>query len=124
MTEQPPPWPGPKLAGELAAAWSSWLQSSTAAVAAPTRSAQDPFTQLSALVAGYAASVTGPLRELVDQQRELAESMARWAELQRQLAEQVEAWAEHQRTVAASLEAMVAPLAAWAPDPGRTPEPK
>jgi hypothetical protein len=91
------------------------MQSSTAAVSGTAGEQKDPFSQFTALVAGYAASVTGPLRDLVQQQRELAESMTRWAELQRELAEQVELWARHQRTVAASLEAMAAPLAAWTP---------
>jgi FPC/CPF motif-containing protein YcgG len=115
MTEQPP-WPG-ELARELAAAWSSWLRSSSAAVSGSTGEPADPFGRFAALAAGYAATVTGPLRDLVEQQRELAESMTRWAELQRELAEQVELWAEHQRTLAASLEAMAAPLAAWVVPP-------
>ena len=110
-----PPWPGPQLAGELAAAWSSWLQSSAAAMSAPSRSGQDPISRLTALLAGTAASVSAPLRELVDQQRELAEAMERWAQLQHELAEQVQTWAEHQRRLASTLEAMAAPLAAWAP---------
>ena len=93
------------------------MQSSAAAVAGTAREPKDPFSQFAAALAGYAASVTGPLRALVEQQRDLAESMTRWAALQRELADQVELWAEHQRTVAASLEAMAAPLAAWVPPP-------
>jgi hypothetical protein len=122
MTQQPqPPWPGGDLARELTEAWSSWVKASAGAAGGSARPPGDPLAQLATMFAGYAGSISAPLRELAGQHRELAESMARWAVLQRELAEQVEAWAEHQRTLADTLEATLAPFAAWLPEHGTQP---
>ena len=118
MTEKPKQ-PGGELAREFTEAWAAWMKASTAGMAGSAQT-QDPFAQLTAAFGGYAGAVAAPLRELAGQQRELAESMARWALLQRDLAEQVETWAEHQRTLADTLDAMLAPFAAFMPAPDAT----
>jgi hypothetical protein len=116
MTEKPQQ-PGRELAREFTEAWAAWMKASTGV--AGSAQTQDPFAQLTAAFGGYAGAVAAPLRELAGQQRELAESMARWALLQRDLAEQVETWAEHGRALADTLDAMLAPFVAFMPAPAR-----
>jgi methyl-accepting chemotaxis protein len=118
-TPQSPPSPA-EVARTFADAWNTWLRASTAAsTAAMTGSAAtaDPFAQLNSAFSGYAGAVSEPLRELADQQRELAESMEEWARLQRALAEHVQTWAQQQRKLADSLDLMVAPLSAFTRPP-------
>jgi hypothetical protein len=61
-------------------------------------------------VSRTAAAALRPLRELVDNQREFADHMTRWAELQRELADNVAAWAAQQRQYADALDALLAPF--------------
>ena len=74
---------------------------------------QEVQDQLQALVrsaSDYAGAAIGPVRDLVRGQRELAERMARWAQLQHELADQVAEWARIQRGVADALERMLPPF--------------
>ncbi|HET7310707.1 MAG TPA: hypothetical protein VFJ17_05220 [Mycobacteriales bacterium] len=56
--------------------------------------------QLVARAAGVAESAVGPLGQLVERQKELADHMASWAALQHQLADRMAEWAELQRQLA------------------------
>jgi hypothetical protein len=117
MTDTPrQPQSAADVAGMFADAWGMWLRATAGDVPASMK-AQQPFEQFTSAVRGYAGAVSGPLRDLVSQQRELADSMAKWAQLQRDLADQVETWAEHQRKLADTLETMLIPLAGFTTDP-------
>jgi hypothetical protein len=98
-----------EVAGRFDDAWSTWLRASAADVGGSAKTHQ-PFEEFASALGGYAEVVSGPLRELAGQQRELADSMAKWAQLQRDLADQVETWAQQQRKIADTLETMLSPL--------------
>jgi hypothetical protein len=109
MTDTPrQPLSAAEVAGRFADAWSTWLRASAPDVAGSAKTHQ--FEEFASALGGYAEVVSGPLRELAGQQRELADSMAKWAQLQRDLADQVETWAQHQRKLADTLETMLTPL--------------
>lgn len=59
---------------------------------------------------GLMAAGVEPARELIAQQRQLADTMASLADLQRQLADQMTLWADQQRRLADGLTRLLAPL--------------
>ncbi len=93
--------------------WRELLESSAGAASgsAVSRLVQDQVDALTRSAADYAAVALGPIRDLVEGQREFADRMTRWAELQRDLAENMASWAAQQREYADALDRLLAPLA-------------
>ncbi|HEV8064787.1 MAG TPA: hypothetical protein VGP46_08155 [Acidimicrobiales bacterium] len=68
-----------------------------------------PLAEFSDGVAKLSDLVTGPLRRMMDEQRELAELMASWAEKHKELSAQIAGWAEEHRRMTERMQALVAP---------------
>jgi ABC-type transporter Mla subunit MlaD len=53
--------------------------------------------------------LTGPLRRLLDEQQQMAERLAGWAEQHRELSEQIAKWAEQHRKLTDQMQQLVRP---------------
>jgi hypothetical protein len=71
---------------------------------------QDHLAAITRSAADYAAVALGPIRDLVEGQRDFADRMTRWAELQRDLADNMASWAAQQREYADALDRLLAPF--------------
>ncbi len=97
------------LAG-LSDAWQLVLKTTAAAPVPGAKGATQGVQQAVEALAALAESATGPMRALVDGQRELADTLERWSELQRDTAEVISALARQQRLSADLLSATIAPF--------------
>lgn len=84
-----------------------------AAAAAGARATPDfvalPLAEFTEGVLNFSDMVSGPLRRLLDEQRELAELMATWAEKHKELSTQIAGWAEEHRRLTERMQTLVAP---------------
>ncbi len=78
---------------------------------------EERFQALTRSMTDYAATVVQPLNDLVDNQRDFADQMARWAELQRELADNVASWAARQRQHVDHLDRLLAPFSPRSTEP-------
>ena len=101
-----------EAAARFTQVWRELLESSAggAPETAASRLVQDQLDALKRSAADYAAVALGPIRDLVEGQREFADRMTRWAELQRDLAENMASWAAQQREYADALDHLLAPF--------------
>jgi hypothetical protein len=53
--------------------------------------------------------LTGPLKRLLDEQQQLAERLAGWAQQHQELSEQIATWAEQHRKLTEQMQALVRP---------------
>ena len=92
--------------------WRELLESSAGGTTGSpaSRLVQDQMDALTRSAADYAAVALGPIRDLVEGQREFADRMTRWAELQRDLADNMASWAAQQREYADALDRILAPF--------------
>jgi methyl-accepting chemotaxis protein len=72
-------------------------------LALPLAEVTDGFTRMSEMI-------TGPLRRLLEEQRELAQQMAKWAEKHKELSQQIAGWAEEHRKMTERMQAIVGPM--------------
>lgn len=91
-------------------AWDLALSTTARAPVPGAKGATEGLQQAVEALAVLAGSATGPLRELVDGQRELAEKLERWAELQRDTADVISGLAKQQKLTADLLGATIAPF--------------
>jgi hypothetical protein len=68
-----------------------------------------PLAEFTDGVVNLSELLTGPLRRLMEEQRELAELMASWAEKHKELSAQIAGWAEEHRRMTERMQALVAP---------------
>jgi ABC-type transporter Mla subunit MlaD len=99
-----------EAATRLAEAWRRMLETSANVTAGQPSDLADQLQALAKNAADYWGAAFGPLRELVDSQRQFADQMMHWAELQRDLADQVAGWARQQRDYTDALSRLLAPF--------------
>jgi hypothetical protein len=99
-----------KALSGLGEAWDLVLKATARAPVPGARGASEGVQHAVEALAALVGTASGPLRALVDGQRELADKLERWAELQRDTADVVSALAKQQKLTADLLGAAIAPL--------------
>jgi hypothetical protein len=84
-----------------------------AAAAAGARATPDflalPLAEFTEGVINLSDKLVAPLRRLLDEQKELADLMASWAEKHKELSAQIAGWAEENRRMTERMQAIVSP---------------
>jgi hypothetical protein len=96
---------------ELAAQMTAGAQAMAVAGAKATPPAlAQPLARYADQLLAVSAAVTNPLRRLLDEQEQLVEMMAEWAEQHRLLSEQIANWAVQQRRISEQMVELARPL--------------
>jgi len=96
-----------ELAGQMAEA--AQAVAVAGARATPPALAQ-PLAGYTNQLLAISAAVTTPLRRLLDEQEQLVESMAEWAQQHQRLSEQIAEWADQQRQLSERMLELARPL--------------
>jgi hypothetical protein len=86
----------------------------TAAATAGARAAPDfvalPLAEFTDGMLRLSELTTGPLRRVMEEQRELAQLMAEWAQKHMELSAQIAGWAEEHRKMTEQMHGLLAPV--------------
>ena len=112
--------PEPKQPGPIGDLLHSLQELTTTITAAATQAATAGAKAVPPVVAAPLAEyiesaaqlndmLTGPLRRLLDEQQQMAERLAGWAEQHRELSEQIATWADQHRKLTDQMQQLVRP---------------